>query len=157
MCIRDSFESVKELSYVSPWEEEKLKERAQRLPVTIRILSADPDGMKGADREKLTLASMARSAITKPYSAAMTNRHQWCVAAVPSEGWAKKIFPEERVGRAVEKLWELILGTSRADGKDPLTDWMWHNRALRDKCDRLNALRLTALEYRSANLSLIHI
>ena len=149
--LASRFESVKELSYVSPWEEEKLKERAQRLPVTIRILSADPDGMKGADREKLTLASMARSAITKPYSDAMTNRHQWCVAAVPSEGWAKKIFPEERVGRAVEKLWELILGTSRADGKDPLTDWMWHNRALRDKCDRLNALRLTALEYRSAN------
>ena len=149
--LASRFESVKELSYVSPWEEEKLKERAQRLPVTIKILSADPDGMKGADREKLTLASMARSAITKPYSDAMTNRHQWCVAAVPSEGWAKKIFPEERVGRAVEKLWELILGTSRADGKDPLTDWMWHNRALRDKCDKINALGLVSLEYKSSN------
>ncbi len=149
--LASRFETVKELAYVSPWEEEKLKGRAERPPVTIRLLSADPDGMKGADREKITLASMARSAITKPYADAMTNRHQWCVAAVPSAGWAKKIFPEERVGRAVERLWELILQTSRADGKDPLTDWMWHNRALRDKCDRLNALDLVSLEYWSSN------
>ena len=149
--LASRFETVKELAYVSPWEEEKLKGRAERPPVTIRLLSADPDGMKGADREKITLASMALSAITKPYADAMTNRHQWCVAAVPSAGWAKKIFPEERVGRAVERLWELILQTSRADGKDPLTDWMWHNRALRDKCDRLNALDLVSLEYWSSN------
>lgn len=149
--LASRFETVKELAYVSPWEEEKLKGRARELPVTIKLLSADPDGMKGADREKITLASMARSAITKPYTDAMTNRHQWCVAAVPSAGWAKKIFPEERVGRAVERLWELILQTSRADGKDPLTDWMWHNRALRDKCDKLNALDLVSLEYWSSN------
>ena len=149
--LASRFESVKELSYVSPWEEEKLKERAQRLPVTIRILSADPDGMKGADREKLTLAEKARSAITKPYTDAMTNRYQWCVAAVPSAGWAKKVFPEERANTAVEKLWELILQVSRADGKDPLTDWMWHNRALRDKCDKINALGLASLEYKSSN------
>ena len=119
--------------------------------MTIKILSADPDGMKGADREKLTLAQMARAAITKPYSDKMTNRHQWCVAAVPSVGWAKKVFPEERASAAVEKLWQLILHTSRADGKDPLTDWMWHNRELKEKCDTLNAYGFISLEYKSAN------
>ena len=149
--LASRFEEVKELAAVPPWEEEKLRARAETPPVRIKLLSADPDGMKGADREKLTLAEMARSAITKPYTDAMTNRYQWCVAAVPSVGWAKKVFPEERANSAVEKLWELILKTSRADGKDPLTDWMWHNRALREKCDRLNALGLAALEYRSAN------
>lgn len=145
------FETVRELGAVTPWEEAKLAYRAETLPVTIKILSADPDGMRGADREKLTLASMARSAITKPYSDRMSNRHQWCVAAVPSPGWAKKIFPEDRSNTAVEKLWELILQVSRADGKDPFTDWMWHNRALRDKCDKVNALGLRALEYESSN------
>ena len=145
------FESLRALSAVEPWEEAAFSYRADTLPVTIKILSADPDGMRGADREKLTLSSAARSAILKPYNDRMTNRHQWCVAAVPSEGWAKKVFPEDRAGAAVEKLWELILKTSRADGKDPLTDWMWHNRALRDKCDRLNALDLVSLEYWSSN------
>ena len=89
--------------------------------------------------------------ILKPYQDAMANRYQWCVAAVPSVGWAKKIFPGERSNRAVERLWELILETSRADGKDPINDWMWHNRALREKCDKLNAFGLVSLEYRSAN------
>lgn len=145
------FETVRELGAVTPWEEAKYAYRAQTLPVTIKLLSADPDGMKGANREKITLASMARLAITKPYTDAMTNRHQWCVAAIPSAGWAKKIFPEERANSAVEKLWELILNVCRADGKDPMTDWMWHNRALRDKCDKINALGLCALEYKSSN------
>lgn len=149
--LASRFEGVRELGNVPSWEEEKMKERTRDLPVTIRIASADPDGMKGADREKLTMASMARSAILKPYQDALTNRHQWCVAAVPSVGWAKKIFPGIRANAAVERLWELILETARADGKDPLTDWMWHNRALREKCDRLNGLDLVALEYWSAN------
>lgn len=145
------FESVRALSSVEPGEEAKLAYKAETFPVTIKILSADPDGMKGADREKLTLAQMARAAITKPYSDKMTNRHQWCVAAVPSVGWAKKVFPEERASAAVEKLWQLILHTSRADGKDPLTDWMWHNRELKEKCDTLNAYGFISLEYKSAN------
>ena len=149
--LASRFEEVKELAAVRPWEEERLRARAETPPVRIKILSADPAGMKGADREKLTLAEMARSAITKPYTDAMTNRYQWCVAAVPSVGCAKKVFPEERANTAVERLWELILQVSRADGKDPLTDWMWHNRALREKCDKLNALGLAALEYKSGN------
>ncbi len=149
--LASRFEEVKELAFVSPWEEARLAERAQTPPVRIKIVSADPAGMQGADREKLTLAEMARSAIVKPYNDAMANRYQWCVAAVPSAGWAKRVFPHERAGAAVEKLWELILRVSRADGKDSLTDWMWHNRALREKCDALNALGLRSLEYRSAN------
>lgn len=144
------FESVRALSCVESREEAKLAYQAETLPVTIKILSADPDGMKGADREKITLAQMARAAITKPYADAMTNRHQWCVAAVPSVGWAKKVFPEERANAAVEKLWQLILKTARADGKDPLTDWLWHNRELKEKCDALNAYKFVSLEYRSA-------
>lgn len=149
--LASKFETVKDLSSVTPWEEAKLAWRESELPVLLSIRSADPDGMKGADCEKLTLASMARSAITKPYSDRMTNRYQWCVAAVPSVGWAKKIFPEDRAGAAVEKLWELILKVSRADGKDPLTDWMWHNRSLREKCEKINSLGLAALEYTSSN------
>lgn len=149
--LASRFESVRALSSVEPGEEAKLAYKAETFPVTIKILSADPDGMKGADREKLTLAQMARAAITKPYSDKMTNRHQWCVAAVPSVGWAKKVFPEERASAAVEKLWQLMLHTSRADGKDPLTDWMWHNRELKEKCDTLNAYGFISLEYKSAN------
>ena len=149
--LASRFESVRDLGAVSAWEEEKLRERSQTLPVHIKLLSADPDGMRGADREKLVRAAQAKSAITKPYTDSMTNRYQWCVAAVPSAGWAKKVFPQERVNTAVQKLWELILSVSHADGKDPLADWLWHNRALHDKCAKLNALHAVALEYKSAN------
>ena len=149
--LASRFEEIRDLAVVRGWEEEKLKEREKNPPVRIRILSADPDGMRGADRDKLTRASMAKNAILKPYEDRIRNRYKWCVAAVPSAGWAKKVFPGEHRSTAVEHLWELILRTSRADGKDPMSDWVLHNRALHEKCDKINALDLTALEYESAN------
>lgn len=111
------FESQKTLSQVPSWEEELLKERTEKLPVRIKILSADPDGMKGVDRDKLTKAQAVRSLITKPYQDRMTNRYQWCVAAVPSVGWAKKIFPDERSNAAVEKFVATHIGNFPRGGE----------------------------------------
>ena len=151
------FETVKSLSFVPSWEESRMSYRCEKLPVCISLLSEAPEEMKDSEREKERMAQQARSAILKPYQDRMTNRYQWCVAGVPSAEWAKKIFPEDRAGRGVEKLWELILKVSRADGKDPLTDWMWHNRNLREKCDKLNSLDLASLEYRSSNGTDFHV
>ena len=78
------FESQKTLSSVASWEEELLKDRCENLPVRIKIISSDPDGMKGVDSEKVSKANSLRSLIVKPYNDKMTNRFQWCIAAVPS-------------------------------------------------------------------------
>lgn len=145
------FESKNTLATVPSWEEELLKDRCENLPVRIKIISADPDGMKGVDREKIAKATAMRSLIIKPYNDKMANKFQWCVAAVPSVAWAKKIYPDERANVAEEKLWQLILETSRATGKDPLTDWMWHNRALKERADKLNSMNLCSLEFKSSN------
>jgi len=145
------FESQKTLSSVASWEEELLKDRCENLPVRIKIISSDPDGMKGVDSEKVSKANSLRSLIVKPYNDKMTNRFQWCIAAVPSKKWAKKIYPDERANVAEEKLWQLILQTSRATGKDPLTDWMWHNRSLKERAEKLNQLELDSIRFESSN------
>ena len=81
----------------------------------------------------------------------MECKYQWCIAAVPGKAWAKKVFPELMVNKAVETLWDYILKASRADGADPVREWERHNDALAARCDYLNRLGLVSLEYRSSN------
>ena len=112
--------------------------------------SDDPDGLNGTDNEKIAKAGMARYPIIKPYRDAMENKYQWCIAAVPGKEWAKKVFPELSDKKAIEKLWEAILYTSRVDD-NPIKAWKEHNENLAKRCKFLNDYKFASLEYKSAN------
>ena len=142
--------SLKVLSSLEKWEIEKWNNRLEQLPAMIYLLSEDPDGQKGIDQEKNAKAIIARSKIIKPIRDKMENKYKWCIAAVPGEAWAKKMFPDLSRRAAVEKLWEAILFTSRADG-DPVAAWDAHNKELADRCAYLNSLGLVSLEYKASN------
>ena len=133
------------------WELAKLEHRVEELPAMLYIESADPDGLKGMDQEKYTAVRTARTKVIKPYRDEMENKYQWCIAAVPGKAWAKKVFPDLMVNTAVERLWDAILVAARADGPDPVREWLHHNDELAAKCDYLNRLKLVALEYKSKN------
>ena len=45
--------TLKSLSHVQKWEEERMKLMAEELPCRIIILSDDPDGLKGVNQEKM--------------------------------------------------------------------------------------------------------
>lgn len=145
------YRSVKTLSTMENWEVEKLKNRVDKLPAIIYIESDDPDGLKGVDQSKVAKAQQARYPIIKPLRDQMENKYQWCIAAVPGEAWAKKVFPGERVNRAVEKLWDAILYTSRADGENPVEAWNEHNADLKKRYDYLNSLGIKSLHYTASN------
>lgn len=145
------YRSLKTLSKMENWEIEKLKLSVEKLPAMIYIMSEDPDGLKGINQEKVAKSQKALYPIMKPFRDAKDNKYQWCIAAVPGEKWAKKVFPELRVNAAMEKLWETILYTARADGDDPVQAWEDHNANLHTKCDYLNALGIRELRYHSAN------
>ncbi len=149
--LRYKYESQTTLEAFAKWEIEKLEHEKQELPAMLYLESADPDGLKGVDQDKFTAVRVARSKIVKPIRDDMENRYQWCIAAVPGKAWAKKVFPDLMVNTAVERLWDAILAASRADGPDPVRAWMHHNDELAARCDHLNRLKLTALEYRSSN------
>ena len=143
--------SLKTLSRLEEWEIAKVKRRTEVLPVCIYLESEDPDGLRGVNQAKISKASQARYPILKPYLDEMDNKFQWCIAAVPGAAWAKKVFPGETRARAIEKLWEAILYTSRVDEEDPIAAWDAHNKDLADRCAYLNSLGIETLEYKSAN------
>lgn len=145
------YRSIKTLSTIEKWEIERLEHRATVLPAMIYLESEDPDGLAGVNQQKVAKARQARYPIIKPFRDRMENRYQWVIAAVPGEEWAKKMFPKLSRHQAVEKLWEAILYTARADGEDPISDWKKHNANLAEKCRYLNSLGIDELIYHSSN------
>lgn len=145
------YRSQKVLDTIEKWELARLEQRADTLPAMIYIESEDPDGLSGINQEKVSKAQRARYPLIKPIRDRMENKYQWCIAAVPGEKWAKAVFPELRVNQAMEKLWEAILYTSRADGEDPVAAWNEHNADLKARCEYLNSLGIDELHYTSSN------
>lgn len=141
---------LRDLSETREWEKARMQDMVDHLPVRIFIESEDPDGLRGIN-PKYFKAFAARIKISKPYRDAIDNKHQWCIAAVPGEAWAKKVHPELSKRAAVEQLWKDILYTARADGEDPIADWEEYNRDLKARSKYLNDLHLRELRYHSAN------
>ena len=143
-------QTVTTMAKVEEWEKARLQHYVDTLPVRIMLDSDDPDGLKGINQGKIAKADQKRWPIVKPYWDEMENKYQWCIAAVPGAAWAKKLFPELPKGRAIEKLWEAILFTSRVTD-DPVAAWEAHDKDLADRCSYLNSLGITELCYRGDN------
>lgn len=144
------YQTVERLGEIKDWEKQKLLHRAETLPAMIYIESADPSGLDGLDQEKWGKSVQMRWKVIKPIRDSMENKYQWVIAAVPGKAWAKKVFPALDEAEAVEKLWEAILYTSRADD-DGVKAWQEHNADLKSRCEYLNSLGLRKLHYRSSN------
>ncbi len=148
--------SAKMLGTVEAFEEEKLKYRLEKNPAMLHIVSDDPDGLRGINQAKYSKAMISRMKVTKPYRDKMENKYKWCIAAVPGEAWAKKVFPNTRTSVALEKLWNAILFTSRVidkDGKllDAVAQWDKHNKSFAHRCEVLNSADLVELRYKAGN------
>ena len=144
------YKTLKTLGTVKEWEKARQQHYCDVLPARLHIVSADPDGLKGINMEKVAKANQRVFPIMKPYRDARANKDQWCIAAVPGAAWAKKMFPNLSKSQAMEKLWEAILSTSRVTD-DPIQAWADHNADLKARCDYLNSLEITSLHYTAEN------
>ena len=148
--VHNRFQSVTTMGTVEKWELERQQHYCDVIPARIHLASADPDGLKGMNIEKMAKARKMSYPIIKPYSDQLNGKQQWCIAAVPGVAWAKKLFPALRASQAVEKLWEAILSTSRVND-DPIQAWEEHNANLRNRCQYLNDLQIESLHYTADN------
>ena len=138
------------LSTVLPWEKEKLSQMVEDLPCRIFIVSDDPDAMSGIDPAKLSEVAQCRGRVVKPYRNAIEGKHQWVIAAYPSEKWAKKCYPDAE--NAVDQLWKAILTTVRVtEENNPVEEWKAHSDFISKKAAWLNDQGFASLQYRSTN------
>lgn len=139
------------MSEVPTWVEEKAKYNAETLPCKIWVDDEDPNAYDGVDVMKMAEVRKARFKVLKKYRDMSDNKDQWLIVAVPSPSWAKTVFPELETEEAVAKLWEAIIKTMRLDTEDPVQAWEEHIANLSDKSNKMNAMNLDYLTYKSAN------
>lgn len=149
--IAYKYETVGELSSLTPMQLAKFKYWNKKLPAVIHIISDDPDAMKGVNQNKVAKVMTKYYPKIKKYRDAFDGKYKWTIAAVPGEAWARKIFPKLDIKDAMEALWAAILKTSRVDGNDAVKNWEEHNAFLIGQRKKLEELALKKLFYKSSN------
>ncbi|MDD7306496.1 MAG: aminopeptidase [Peptoniphilaceae bacterium] len=149
------YRSQETLNEVADWEIAKLDYQiAEKLSNRISIHSQDPDLLKGLDEKKIAEAIKVRSQATKKYvKYTMNDILSWLVISVPTEKWAKKVFPNLEKEKALEKLWQVIFDVTRIDEDWEITKSNWENHieTLNKKAKFLNDYQFDKVHYTSKN------
>ena len=141
---------LKDLSKVPEYTVAEYRYMAKHLVSMLHIVSDDPTALAGVNINKMMKASMKTRKKVKPFRDKMDGKYKWCIGAVPSIGWAEKVFPNLKGEEAVEALWKVILDCSRVDGH-AIENWNNHNQNLLKHRKKLQDLDLQWLEYRASN------
>lgn len=116
----------------------------------LSIAASDPELMKDVDPKRMGRQNKAQSiAIEYFRSKLMAHENVWCVASIPTEAWAKKVFPNAG-DKAVEKLWNAIFKSVRVDRDDPIKEWQEHQKTLTNRLNYLNKNRFKYLKYKNS-------
>ncbi|MGL4772583.1 MAG: aminopeptidase [Clostridium sp.] len=136
------------LEEIPEWVSKSFNDYAKEDVCVISIYAEDPDAYKGVPTENISTSQKARMKAIKPYyDAMMINKLRWCVVSVPTEPWAKKIFPDISTEEAIEKLWKVIFNVVRADNDDPVKAWGDHVKEIKNTLKYLNSKKFKTLHY----------
>ena len=117
----------------------------------LAIHAADPENLKGCDPERIQRAQIASGKALANFRKRETNNEfPWCVCSIPTEKWAKKVFPELETAQAMEKLWDTILTTAYVDEGDAVANWHAHIEELARRTEVLNRYHFKSLHYTNA-------
>jgi aminopeptidase len=112
---------------------------------------AHPHAFDDLDPAVMQRASRARQTKLDFYmQAVMSNRLQWCVAGVPTRGWASEVYPDLPLDEAVDALWRLVLQTCRVDQPDPIAAWEQHDLRLKNIIRFMHREQIRAVRYLDA-------
>jgi len=135
-----------------PWDKLLMDTLSSEGAAFLSILSADPEVYKDVDASRLSRFSVATSTALKPYyEKTMSGGVRWCVASVPSEAWAKKVFPAApSVDEAISLLWENIFAATRVGKGNAVALWQNHIDTLKKRVDKLNGFRFKELHFKNS-------
>lgn len=147
---RLQYASVETLADIPDWQTESQTYYGDKNACFLRLISDDPDGLKDADHEKL---SLWKKAVSTPLNdlnfKKKENLLKWSASAVPNKNWAKKVFPDLNEEEAVKKLWDSILKSCYVTEDSGLDGWDRHVEELKRNVDKLNSLKLKTLHFKN--------
>ena len=136
---------------VPQWIPAFYDEYAERGAAVIHITASDPELLMGVSPDRIQRSNIARGTALKSYSdKQMANAFPWTIAAVPSEAWARKVFPDLPVHDAVAQLWEAIFKAVHVGDGDPVAIWREKVETMSTRADILNGYRFVTLHYQNS-------
>lgn len=149
--IRFSNASTETLSFTPEFEKDKYDYYVEKGASFLSISASDPDILKGIDPAKISAVQKSRRTALKNYhDACISNKNKWCIVSIPTENWAKKIFPDCTSKDAVEKLWDAIFTVMRIKEDDPIEAWNKHVDLLHKKVKELNKHNFEYLHFKNS-------
>ena len=114
----------------------------------VAISAEDPAAFAGVPSDKIAMAVRARSkALKKFFDCVMANGIRWCVVSVPTEAWAKQVFPNSK--NPIKDLSVAIERAMRLDTDNPVLEWENHLDSMQAHADKLNAFDFEYLVFKN--------
>ncbi len=115
----------------------------------------DPDLLTGIPTKRLSDSQKSAGKALERYRQAVgTDKVAWSIIAIPSKGWAQKVFPQLEESQQVESLWEAIFKTVRIGEGDAVEQWKQHIQLLERRASQLNEKRFSKLHYQAPGTDL---
>ncbi|MBP5679030.1 MAG: aminopeptidase [Bacilli bacterium] len=141
---------IDELKDLSFWNKEMWNVYAKKKAAFLMLASEMPGLMKDIDPEKIKEMTKYSYKTRKTFDK-MRDKSElsWCIAAVPTTGWAKAIFPDSK--DPVTDLWNLIFDICHMREEDPTKTWNEKMKRLTTRSNKLTNYQFKKLIYQSSN------
>ena len=138
-------EDLKQLQF---WNKEKWNEYAKKGSAFVMLASEMPGLMKDVDPKLLSDLAIHALETQKEFNMLREKSEvPWCIAAVPTELWAKQLFPETE--NSLEKLWNTIFKICNITDENPEDTWKEKIKSLSKRCEKLNKYHFKTLVYQN--------
>ena len=146
--IKCENESLDILKQVSNYDGEKLYEYAVNDCCFIKILAPDPDLYADVSLDAVNAMFKAnKQTYARVDSMRMNGTCKWTSVAVPTYGWAKKVFPQLPIEEAYDRLWNEYFDICRITVGKSVENWDKHTANLTARANYLTEKQLKTLVY----------
>ncbi|OPJ54835.1 aminopeptidase [Clostridium oryzae] len=133
------------------WNKKYYQEYVDKGAAFLGIYASDPEIMKGVSEDRIKRNVKAKNIGLKYFNDKLMNdQNVWCVVSVPTNSWAKKVFPDVSEEEAVESLWKAIFSVTRINGGDAVKAWNDHKLAGKKRVDIMNKYNFKYLVYKNS-------
>ena len=140
---------IEELKETGLWNKEMWNVYGKKNAAFLMLASEMPGLMKDIDSKKMAeIVKYAQSTRKEFDDLRDKSILAWCIAAVPTEMWAKELFKEDN---AVDILWDKIFDMCSIKEDNPIEVWNKKIEKLQERGKKLTNYQFKTLEYTSSN------
>jgi len=135
------------------WEKARVQHLVDEGYNMLVVYATDPEILKGVDIDRIQKNTKVAATTMKPLRDKVSSSAiQWCLMSVPTEAWAKKVFPSAKTDEeAMSLMWNAIYAASRVDDTtDAVQNWKTHIGIMQAKADAMMTYNFKLLRFKNA-------